>query len=216
MANEKILPELEQFSVPIDHLVLDPDNARRHGDRDLRAVADSLSRFGQRRLAIVHRSTRVVKAGNGMIQAARMLGWQRIAAVYVDESDHEAMVYAISDNRTAELSSWDPTVLVAQQALVLAADSLLFTPSELETISQTFNVEETAAPVLQTGDREPFQQMTFTLHDSQVARVKDALRLSKRMGPFDGSPNHNSNGNALARIIEQWVEWKLGEKDEES
>ena len=54
---------------------------------------------------------------------------------------------------------------------------------------------------LPSGDKEPFQQMTFTLHDEQVEQVKAAMEISKKMGDFD-SPNQNSNGNALARICE--------------
>jgi len=53
-------------------------------------------------------------------------------------------------------------------------------------------------------DRAPFQQMTFTLHDSQVEKVKEAGALAKSMGAFD-SENENSNGNALARICETFI-----------
>ena len=58
---------------------------------------------------------------------------------------------------------------------------------------------------LPDGDRAPFQQMTFTLHDEQVEQVKAAVAASKAMGDFDGSLNENSNGNALARICETFV-----------
>lgn len=65
-----------------------------------------------------------------------------------------------------------------------------------------FDVEEIAPPELATGDRQPYQQMTFTLHDSQAAVVKKALEIAKSQGGFEDSPNENSNGNALARIAE--------------
>jgi len=55
------------------------------------------------------------------------------------------------------------------------------------------------------GDRAPFQQMTFTLHDSQVEQVKQALGASKGLGEFVDSPNENSNGNALARVCETFL-----------
>jgi hypothetical protein len=57
---------------------------------------------------------------------------------------------------------------------------------------------------LPDGDRAPFQQMTFTLHDSQVEQIKEALDVSKGLGAFE-TPNENSNGNALARICETFV-----------
>jgi len=46
--------------------------------------------------------------------------------------------------------------------------------------------------------------MTFTLHDDQVEQVKAAMEAAKSMGPFD-SENENSNGNALARICETFL-----------
>ena len=54
-------------------------------------------------------------------------------------------------------------------------------------------------------DRAPFQQMTFTLHDTQAETVKEALAASKAMGAFIDSENENSNGNALARICELFL-----------
>jgi hypothetical protein len=58
---------------------------------------------------------------------------------------------------------------------------------------------------LPDGDKQPFQQMTFTLHDSQAEVVRRALDAAKDAGDFDGSPNENSNGNALARIAEAFL-----------
>jgi hypothetical protein len=58
---------------------------------------------------------------------------------------------------------------------------------------------------LPDGDKQPFQQMTFTLHDSQAEVVRRALDAAKDAGDFDGSPNENSNGNALARIAEAYL-----------
>jgi len=58
---------------------------------------------------------------------------------------------------------------------------------------------------LPTEDRAPFQQMTFTLHDSQVEQVKAAIKLAQSMGAFINSPNENSNGNALARVCEMFI-----------
>lgn len=57
---------------------------------------------------------------------------------------------------------------------------------------------------LPTGDREPFQQMTFTLHDTQAEIVRRAIERAKAAGPFHG-PNANSNGNALARMAEAYL-----------
>lgn len=58
---------------------------------------------------------------------------------------------------------------------------------------------------LPDGDKSPFQQMTFTLHDSQMSEVVRALNLAKQMGDFTDSPNENSNGNALNFICETFI-----------
>jgi hypothetical protein len=65
--------------------------------------------------------------------------------------------------------------------------------------------EASAFGALPTEDRAPFQQMTFTLHDTQAEQVKEAVRLAKAAGPFVDSENENSNGNALARICETFI-----------
>lgn len=58
---------------------------------------------------------------------------------------------------------------------------------------------------LPNEDRAPFQQMTFTLHDTQAEQVREAVKLAKAQGEFVDSENENSNGNALARICETYL-----------
>lgn len=53
----------------------------------------------------------MIAAGNGMHMAAESLGWTMIAAVRSDLAGIERAGYAIADNRTPELSSWDPAAL---------------------------------------------------------------------------------------------------------
>jgi ParB family chromosome partitioning protein len=65
--------------------------------------------------------------------------------------------------------------------------------------------EASAFGALPQGDRAPFQQMTFTLHDTQAEQVREAVKISKAMGAFVDSKNENSNGNALARICEVFI-----------
>ena len=60
---------------------------------------------------------------------------------------------------------------------------------------------------LPDGDKEPFQQMTFTLADAQAESIKEALSLGK-MEEVESFGNENGNGNALYAIVKQWVELK--------
>jgi hypothetical protein len=65
-----------------------------------------------------------------------------------------------------------------------------------------YDVGEIAAPELADGDRQPFRQMTFTVHDSQFDLIEAALAKSKGQGYGVSDCNENSNGNALAAICE--------------
>ena len=100
----------------IDDLTLDPHNARKHDAKNLKAIADSLNEFGQRKPIVVWRNT--VIAGNGTIIAARSLGWKEISVALIPDDWDELRVkaFALADNRTAELATWDQDVLKGQLA----------------------------------------------------------------------------------------------------
>lgn len=102
-----IIESLRPLAVLASSLTLDPDNARLHDDKNLDAIKNSLSRFGQRKPVVVRRSDRVVIAGNGTLTAAIALGWTEVAAVLVDDDSVTSKAYALADNRTSELARWD-------------------------------------------------------------------------------------------------------------
>ena len=113
------------------------------------------------------------------------------------------------------LATFDPLGAMAETN----AESLAALLAEIETESEaletmlgelaeengSFDVEAGEMPGLPSGDREPFQQMTFTLSDEQATDVKSAMDAAKKEGPFTETGNENSNGNALARIVEAYL-----------
>lgn len=119
-----IAPDLRPLAVPVSDLVLDPRNARLHPERNLAAIKASLTKFGQRKPIVVHRETGVVLAGNGLVTAARELGWTHVAAVQVDDDPATATAYGLADNRTAELASWNDQVLAELLQEVRDAEGL--------------------------------------------------------------------------------------------
>lgn len=96
--------------VPIDSVDTDPKNARQHPSRNLDAIKESLARFGQRKPIVVD-GDGIVRAGNGTLEAAKVLGWGEIAIVRTELKGNEAVAYALADNRTGELAEWDTDVL---------------------------------------------------------------------------------------------------------
>jgi len=109
-----IAEELRPLAVPIGDVKADPENARGHSEENIVAIMASLKEFGQRQPVVVNKSTGVIAAGNGRHAAARRLGWTHIAALYVDESLARHRHFAIADNRTAELATWQQDQLAAQ------------------------------------------------------------------------------------------------------
>jgi site-specific DNA-methyltransferase (adenine-specific) len=120
-----IVDDLAALAAPIDKLDLLPGNPRK-GDVD--AVAKSLTAFGQRKPIVARRDGTVI-AGNHTLQAARQLGWSEIAVVWVDDDDTTAKAFALADNRTAELGSYDDQLLADLIAEVRDADPDLLAAS---------------------------------------------------------------------------------------
>lgn len=123
----------------------------------------------------------------------------------LDVTEEEANMLLATVDPLAGMAEPDPEKLEALLAEVSseseAVEAML---ADLRERVGQFDVDGTDMPDLADGDREPFQQMTFTLHDSQAEAVKAAIDRAKAAGGFDGSLNENSNGNALARICEAY------------
>lgn len=193
----------------IADLTPDPENARQHDAKNLKAIQGSLTQFGQRK-PIVITEAGVIVAGNGTVEAAKLLGWETIQAVKVPEDWTAAQIkaFAIADNRTAELATWRTEVLSAQlvelQNLDVEIEAFGF---EQEQSSMDDFAEALDGLLKPKGDIE---QITFTLHTDQAQLIKEALAVSKGMGDFGDTGNTNANGNAITRIVELWMGSNVG------
>ncbi|MGI5139361.1 MULTISPECIES: ParB/RepB/Spo0J family partition protein [unclassified Streptomyces] len=106
---ESLLP----LAVPIDDLSVYHRNPRT-GDVD--AIAESLRVNGQYKAIVVNRGTHTgrpneILAGNHTWTAAKQLGWDQIAATFVDVSDEDAARIVVVDNRTSDLAGYDSELL---------------------------------------------------------------------------------------------------------
>lgn len=102
-------------TLQIKDLTPDSHNARQHDEKNLKAIQGSLNQFGQRK-PIVITEDGVIVAGNGTVEAAKRLGWLNIDAVKVpgDWTPDQIKAFALADNRTAELATWNTEVLSSQ------------------------------------------------------------------------------------------------------
>ena len=105
-----IAKDLEALAVPLEELKLQKDNAR---VGDVEAIKRSYERFGQRKPIVAHKKTKTILAGNHQYQAAKDLGWDKIAVVWVEDDPETARAFSIADNRIGQLGDWDLESLVA-------------------------------------------------------------------------------------------------------
>lgn len=120
-------------TVDVSSLTIDPENVRKHGERNLNAIRESLRRFGQQKPIVVD-ADGIVIAGNGALEAARELRWKTIRIVRSHLDGSERTAYAIADNRTAELAEWEGDDLLDQLTTFAQEDAAL-----LEAVGFTSN-----------------------------------------------------------------------------
>ena len=125
---------LRPLLVPIESVTQHPDNPRQG---DAGAVGASLARFGQQKPIVVQKSTGWIVAGNHTWLGAQMVGelesvlgfgpgkdWTHIAVVFSDLPELEAKAYAIADNRTSDLGTYDEDRLARILSELATADQL--------------------------------------------------------------------------------------------
>ena len=145
------------------------------------------------------------------VMAARKLGLADVPCIRLAHlTDAQKRAYIIADNKLALNAGWDEDMLSLELLDLRGADYALsitgFSADELEQIFSALDVSPLGSmPEMPSGDRQPFQQVTFTLHDSQAEQVQAALKAAGKLGPYIDSPNENGNGNALARICETFL-----------
>lgn len=121
MTTGKIVDALLPLAVDVGSLTNMPGNPRRG---DVEAVVRSYERFGQRKPIVALRDGTVI-AGNHQLAAAQALGWDHIAVVYVDDDETTAKAFALADNRTSDLGSYDLEALAEMMADVAVDPDLL-------------------------------------------------------------------------------------------
>jgi ParB-like chromosome segregation protein Spo0J len=129
-----IVEQLQGLAHPLKKLKLLPGNPRKG---DVEAVKRSYERFGQRK-PIVARPDGTVIAGNHQFLAAKALGWDEMAVVFVDDDDQTAKAFALADNRTSDLGTYDSEALAELLADVAVDPELLlatgYTQADLDAL----------------------------------------------------------------------------------
>lgn len=106
--------DLKISSMPTQSLVAHGRKARTHTKAQIQALANIISEIGFIVPIICDEAGKVL-AGNARLEAARLLCLPNVPAVMVSHlSDAQKRLFAIADNRLAELAGWDREALAVE------------------------------------------------------------------------------------------------------
>lgn len=198
-------------------LSMDPRNPRTISDAAAAGLSVSLSEFGDLSGIVFNAQTQQLVCGHQRVGEIRKR-WGDLPIdgdVIRSPEGHEFRVrwvdWPMAKQRAANIAAnsqriageftdeLDVLLSEVQAETPELFDSLLFSELLHETISST------AAPDLATGDRQPFQSMTFTVHDSQAETIKAAIAKASRDGHHESLVNANTNGNAIAWVCQEFL-----------
>lgn len=110
-------PKIEML--PVTALRPYPGNARRHSKKQVRQIADSITRFGFTNPVLVSDQGEII-AGHGRVMAAKDLGLATVPTVRLSHlTTEERRAYVLADNKLALNAGWDTEILAIEfQALI--------------------------------------------------------------------------------------------------
>lgn len=189
---ENITASLKPLATAVSLINIDPDNPRE--GHDLQGIADSLTKYGQRKPIIVNRNkNNYIEAGTGTFRAAtEILHWTHIAAVFVEDDHDSSAGYNLADNRLTDLSYFNPEKMI-EMALSVDDD----VPG-MGTIKEmvTFVDEEPDFDPGEDGDEEFLNSIIFNVSHEIYDRF---IAVKERLGMKDD----NATFVELLRIAEK-------------
>jgi len=190
-------------------------NSRTHSDEQISQIAASIKEWGWTTPVLVDEDGSII-AGHGRTLAAQRLKMTEIPVMVAKGwSDAKKRAYIIADNRLALNAGWDNEMLRLELSEIgemkFDLDLTGFAAEEIKAL-QFDDDAEAEMPELKDGEKEPYQQKTFTLHDDQAEMVDNAITLARTNPLADTGLNENTNGNALALICHQWLEARNGKR----
>lgn len=185
-------------------------NPRTHSPAQIEQLKKSIAEFGFTNPLLIDEEN-LILAGHGRLEAAKASGIKTVPCVrLLGLSPAQKKALVIADNQLALNAGWNEAVLASEIRLLAGEgfDMKLLGFDDERLVQLGGNIGGIGFPSLDAGEKKPFQQITFTLHDSQADLIKAALDTAKAQGGGESAVNENSNGNALAFIVEAWAQKK--------
>jgi DNA modification methylase len=163
--------------LPPDSLLPSPRNARTHSNKQIREIANSMSRFGVICPIVADVQGRIV-VGHARAEAAKLLGLRTVPVIRITHlNETEIRAFMLADNKLATKAGWDTQILafelreleVVLPELDLDIGITGFDPGEVDSI--TFNFQENQK---NSGDQIPDLD-----RDVIVAQTDDLFELGE-------------------------------------
>tara|TARA_R110002012_G_scaffold3576_2_gene16848 strand:+ start:217 stop:777 length:561 start_codon:yes stop_codon:yes gene_type:complete len=170
----------------LEELKQDPSNARTHDERNKQAVKDSLEEFGQQKPIVINEEGYII-AGNCTAQAAQELGWKEVAVLVTELDELHQTAFAVADNRTAQLASWDDETLKELLDTAIQGGISLETMGFNEAELQNLNITWPQVDGIEDLDYDERKHEKYTIKVQAVAHddkedvlgiINDALKAS--------------------------------------
>ena len=114
--------DLAVEAVPVSVLKGYHGNARTHSKKQIAQIADLICTFSWTNPILIDADGGVI-AGHGRLEAAKILGLNRVPVIRIsDMSEAQKRAYILADNRLAELAGWDREILAIELQVLLDMD----------------------------------------------------------------------------------------------
>ena len=184
------------------------NNSRTHSEAQVQQVAASIKEFGFTNPILLDDDSGII-AGHGRLLAAQKLNLDEVPTITLKGlTEAQRKAYVIADNQLALNSGWDYEALRIEVDRITELDFNISLLGFDDDFLDDLLIDGDAVvdfPEMDDGDKEPFQQITYTLHDEQAEIVRSAVTLARTNPVVDTGLNDNANGNAIALICEQWL-----------
>ena len=191
--------------VKISQVKNNPNNPRVIKDFQFKKLVKSIkeSPWMLQLRSIIVNDDNIVLGGNQRLRACKEAGLKEVYIIKASSlTEEQQREFIVKDNLNS--GEWDWDALANEFEIEDLENWGLDLPVQIED-SDEFGTDFD----LPHGDKEPFQQMTFTLADEQAEQIKNAIKGIKRTEEYKYCKtmgNENTNGNALYLIIMQWAE----------
>lgn len=178
--------ELKIEYLPIESLRPYEKNARKHQAKDIAVIKKSIEEFGFNDPIGIWGKKNIVVEGHGRLLAVKELGWTTVPCVRLDHlTDEQRKAYALTHNRSAEMSEWDWDTLDEELSSLkdkfdlddLGFSDLLEEEPEEEPEDDDFDIDEfmEEETIAQTGDVFQLGRHILMCGDSCVQDDVDKL-----------------------------------------